>query len=607
MKLQIEKQLLLCLCLFLSSLGWAQNVIFHETFDTFDKAGGNDGKWNRVNEASVAETALSGWHLEKVYYANRCVKMGTGTAAGSITTPVLSQLSGKATLTIKAGAWDATTENTTISVSLEGGGTINPSTFTLEKGKFNSYQATITGGTAATKIKIAAGVKEKNRFFLDDIKVEGEGGQPDPQPQPETKSVNSIAELLELTDKTPICLTLSRDNRGNILEAKGKEEAYVNDGQGAVCIKNFLTTDRGWHPVTGGQLVGVIEGKFTKQNGVPTIVGNTASDANKFLCLEFMRKPEAETKGLSEVLDDKKLRAHLVKIHGVQIKKEGDALYAESNGRKIEIQEHLHALNPIYSESVYAGRTFDLEAVVSAKSEETPVLYYVAAEEVKVELTLDETADNTTQLAMNEGRLANIVVKRTLMPDMWNTICLPFNIDLSDTELGEAQLAKLKGYDAATKTLNFESCTTIEAGVPYLIFMSKKLVQLEVGGVYVHKALQPQTVNDFEFHGIYAPKDFSADDKNIYFLGKGNKVYSPSPTTEALRAFRAYFRYNGSAAAISRFTVDGHSYDVTAIGDLLIVPNEQGEDIYDLSGRKADGNRIGQGVYIKKKQKQLYY
>lgn len=601
MKLQIEKRLLLCLCLLISSSGWAQNLVFHETFDSFSKTGGNDDVWKN-KAGSGSEITRENWEMQKVFPANKCVKIGTGGVGGFIMTPTLDGLKGDATLAIKAGAWDGASEKLTIAVSLEGGGTVSPASFTLVKGAFNSYQATITGGTPSTRIKIAASEAENNRFFLDDIKVETGGVQP-----PTVKEAGSMAELLTLADDTPIRLTLSKDNRGNILEAKGKEEAYVRDTHAAVRFKNFLTTDRGWHPVTGGELVGVIEGRFTKQDGVPTIVPNAASDARKFLCLDFVRKPEASVKEISEILSNKQLRANLVKLQGVQIKKEGERIYAATGSEKIELQEHLHALNPRYSQEAYGGRTFNLEAIVGTKGEDTPVLYYVSAEEVKIEVALDEATDNTATLALNDGKRSNVTVKRTLLPDMWNTLCLPFDLDLADTELGDAQLAKLKSYDAETQTLNFETALSIEAGVPYLIFVRQNLLQIEGHDVSLNKTLRPQSMNGCEFQGIYAPTTFAADDRNVFFLGRDNNIHYPS-THEALRAFRAYFRFDGSEAPVSRFTVDGKEYEVTAIADFLLEPHEKETPAYDLSGRQINDQPAADRpqIRIKKKQKQLY-
>ena len=144
--------------------------LFHESFDTMNGKGGNDGTWNGISSSTDAQ--IDGWSFTKGYVASQCIRLGTGSVAGQATTPALS-INGNATLTFNAGAWNGNSENLTINLQIVGEGSIAPSSVTLTKGKFNTYTANITGANADTKVQFIAANAANNRFFLDEVKVSG--------------------------------------------------------------------------------------------------------------------------------------------------------------------------------------------------------------------------------------------------------------------------------------------------------------------------------------------------------------------------------------------------------------------------------------------------
>ena len=79
-------------------------------------------------------------------------------------------LTGTATLTFKAGAWNNGSEVTTLNLSMTGG-TLSVTSVTLKKGAWTEYEVTITDATEGAKITFEASTATKNRFFLDDIKI----------------------------------------------------------------------------------------------------------------------------------------------------------------------------------------------------------------------------------------------------------------------------------------------------------------------------------------------------------------------------------------------------------------------------------------------------
>lgn len=151
---------------------WIENknvTFFYESFDSCDGTGGNDGKWN--GSIATNDISVTGWTFIKANGANACVKLGSGKALGKATTPALGINTSTATLSFKAGAWNADKENTTINVTANNGGTVEPSTITLKKGEWTDYTCTISGATEKTTLTFAASKSDNNRFFLDEVMV----------------------------------------------------------------------------------------------------------------------------------------------------------------------------------------------------------------------------------------------------------------------------------------------------------------------------------------------------------------------------------------------------------------------------------------------------
>lgn len=148
---------------------YSGTVFFTETFDMMEGTGGNDGQWSgNVGSAGVSESDLSGWTFENAYIGDGCLKLGTGSKLGKITTPALG-LNGDATLTFRAGAWNK--DNTTLSLSIAGGGTLSETSVEMLNNQFTEYSIGITAGTGETKITFEGAAKDDSRYFLDDVMV----------------------------------------------------------------------------------------------------------------------------------------------------------------------------------------------------------------------------------------------------------------------------------------------------------------------------------------------------------------------------------------------------------------------------------------------------
>lgn len=147
--------------------------VFVERFTECSGTGGNSGGFATAGTNDISTpndcTDNDGWSFTKGYPADGCVKFGGASSKGSATTPALGA-TGTLTLTFKAAAWDGSQEVTTLNLSVSEG-SIDKSSVTMTKGEFNTFTATITNATAATKITFEAASASKNRFFLDDVVV----------------------------------------------------------------------------------------------------------------------------------------------------------------------------------------------------------------------------------------------------------------------------------------------------------------------------------------------------------------------------------------------------------------------------------------------------
>lgn len=179
-KVFTPKTWLLALCVGLFGAGTttatAQDIVFQETFDKCDGTGGNDNAWSgdvantEITNSIDQWTDVSGWTGIKVYKGDRCIKLGTSSAQGSITSPALN-FTGDATLTVKARAWNKDKETITLSISE---GTLSTTEITVNNASGTSWTEAsiqITGATPTTTITFNAAQKSKARFLLDDVTI----------------------------------------------------------------------------------------------------------------------------------------------------------------------------------------------------------------------------------------------------------------------------------------------------------------------------------------------------------------------------------------------------------------------------------------------------
>ena len=195
----IIKQYLVLLCTLCVSMCFAtaygdNQTVFYESFNNCAGAGGNDNVWNPQGATSPIAYDNTGWSATgSVYGANQCARVGTSSAKVTLTTPALAYSgTAKLCLTFKSAPWKTeaskmtvSLNNGTISQSADAAGNSKSITFAsnMTTSQWNEYTLYLSGVDDKTTISFSG---SKNRFFLDEVKVEEVGAAP-------VKTLTSVA------------------------------------------------------------------------------------------------------------------------------------------------------------------------------------------------------------------------------------------------------------------------------------------------------------------------------------------------------------------------------------------------------------------------------
>lgn len=224
-------------------------------------------------------------------------------------------------------------------------------------------------------------------------------------------------------------------------------------------------------------------------------------------------------------------------------------------------------------------------------------------------VNLSEATDNSIPDISD----VKVVLKRTMVQNEWNTLCLPFAVSHEQAveAFGEdVVIAELD--DAASveaNVLSFKKATEIEAAKPYLVKPSKEAPAdgYVFEGVFVNSSRPDAaiTTGGVGFVGIYNPTDICKDVEYISegcfaaFLGDGNKLYRANDNGSKMKGFRAYFAVpESSDAALLRISVDGTA---TSVIGIKAGTRDADTVIYNIQGQRINGK--ASGVYIKNGRK----
>lgn len=220
---------------------------------------------------------------------------------------------------------------------------------------------------------------------------------------------------------------------------------------------------------------------------------------------------------------------------------------------------------------------------------------------VKIEraIGLDEGTDNSAVLEKNNGKEVNVMLKRTLVADSWNTLCLPFSMsnDAVQTVFGEGIVLKqMKEWNAAENVIYFETVDAIVAGQPYIIKPVEAKESFLLQDQTVLNAVNNATSGDISFCGIMSSTQLNESD---VFLGTDGELYLPNVAEEngdVLRGFRAYFKGINSIAN-TKVNIEGMATGIENINAAAAMGNGK---VFTLAGQYVANSTKGlmKGIYV---------
>ena len=280
--------------------------------------------------------------------------------------------------------------------------------------------------------------------------------------------------------------------------------------------------------------------------------------------------------------------------------------FKDNNSSSKEISDiNYYANGFTLGEAYIVGATSDTRIEFRGKNHK---LYYI--DDVKViklgEITLNEGMNSSEAIAANNGTSCTVNTVRTLKANIWNTLCLPFDVNMSvlETALGTGKNIELRtysNYDAENKVMNFEVAdnSTIEAGTPFLIKLNTLNTDntentYEFTGVTI-KNVAAKTIesNGVSFVGTYSPVELNTDGTHI-FITTDNKIAKPLEGKNEMKGLRAYitvpsdFDFNAA-----RLFLDDEATAINSIGTKKATNNAT---LYNLQGQRV--KRPRSGLYI---------
>ena len=218
-------------------------------------------------------------------------------------------------------------------------------------------------------------------------------------------------------------------------------------------------------------------------------------------------------------------------------------------------------------------------------------------------LPLDENAENTGDvlLGTESGKVYDVTLARTLTANVWNTICLPFDVtaeQIADVLKSAGNVKEYDREDATKQTIYFKDATTMVAGKPYLIKPTESAKELVFKGVKITEYEPNKKVggDNYAVYGTFGKYTMKTDGTEL-FLKTDGKFYIPAAGTATMKGFRAYFfNINGSTAGAALNLSFG---DATGINGVA-ADAEKNVKVYNVNGQYVGTSleALPKGLYI---------
>ncbi len=224
-------------------------------------------------------------------------------------------------------------------------------------------------------------------------------------------------------------------------------------------------------------------------------------------------------------------------------------------------------------------------------------------------LTLDDNKDFVTyeKFAAKDASYSRKMNAGTT----WGTLCLPFDIDLSQVK--ECKFYRLTGIDNDCITLeSYEEGAKIPAGTPVLFKMNEGKQTLNISAQDASIVTEPKagTNTDVNLVGSFTKiggKDNQGLADTDYIIGK-DKFWRVSDLNDGkgvgIKPMRAYIHPATASQARAAMLSIGKGDGTTAIDNLNAISNDANAEYYDANGRRTNG--LQKGLNIVKRGSKTY-
>ena len=292
----------------------------------------------------------------------------------------------------------------------------------------------------------------------------------------------------------------------------------------------------------------------------------------------------------------------------------------EDGGNSISHNPYFYGIDASGT-SLYSGRSTDENGTQQNFLPKVTFSYFDSEEPVILDLA--DNAVNSGIVSDWNGAKANVnLAGRTLYKDgSWNTLCLPFDVDLTADGCPLAGATAKTLADATMTgthvTLSFsEPVVTLSAGVPYIIKWDKAAGYDEAdpatrdikAPVFTGVTMESSSVaertiekadGNVKFIGYYDAFTINTpDNDDIYYMTADNTL-KHTAKERTLKACRAYFQFSEAAAA-RQMVIDFGDGETTSLSEKGIENSETqaAAQWYTLDGMKLQGKPSKKGVYI---------
>ena len=227
--------------------------------------------------------------------------------------------------------------------------------------------------------------------------------------------------------------------------------------------------------------------------------------------------------------------------------------------------------------------------------------YIVNLDEVLVRpaCILDEKENNDNKVSA----LSTVLLIRTLTPNIWCPLCLPFDVTQSQMEVATGTTCELRTLsDVIDGVFMFNKTTSVSAGTPFLVKVNTEVENPVFTGVTIVDTsadIATGSTAGYSFVGTYSPVPLNTDGTHLFLDKEGNLCQPGSEEGHnRLNGLRAYFVVPESSEA--RVFISDTSAEVSRISNTSTARH----NTYDLYGRQIDAS-YSKGLHIRNGRKYL--